>query len=106
MRRCATICADSATVNPYGRCGRRCGFRAVNRRCHRGHAPYRSSACRAAHHRQHGANYCDAADRSQAVYPAGSNGDVYYDPPRRRGWFGVAALFALLILGIGAFVLV
>jgi serine/threonine-protein kinase len=47
--------------------------------------------------------------RTQAVpqgqYPTGSNEAVYYDPPPRRGWYGIAAVVAVVLLGIGAFVL-
>jgi serine/threonine-protein kinase len=38
-------------------------------------------------------------------YPTGANEAVYYDPPQRRGWWGIAAFFAVLALAVGAFVL-
>ncbi len=46
--------------------------------------------------------------RTQAVpglYPTGSNEAVYYDPPPRRGWYGIAAFVAIVLLAVGAFVL-
>jgi serine/threonine-protein kinase len=47
--------------------------------------------------------------RTQAVpqgqYPTGSNEAVYYDPPPRRGWYGIAAFVAVVLLAVGAFVL-
>ena len=47
--------------------------------------------------------------RTQAVpqsqHPTGSNEAVYYDPPPRRGWYGIAAFVAVALLAIGAFVL-
>ncbi|CAB4886186.1 unannotated protein [freshwater metagenome] len=44
-----------------------------------------------------------AQPRSQ--YPTGANEAVYYDPPPRRGWYGIAAFVAVLLLAVGAFVL-
>jgi beta-lactam-binding protein with PASTA domain/predicted Ser/Thr protein kinase len=41
--------------------------------------------------------------RSQ--YPTGANEAVYYDPPQRRGWWGIAAFLAVVILAIGGFLL-
>ncbi len=38
-------------------------------------------------------------------YPTGANEAVYYDPPPRRGWWGIAAFFAVAALGVGAFFL-
>ena len=47
--------------------------------------------------------------RTQAVpqgqYPSGANEAVYYDPPPRRGWYGIAAFVAVVLLAIGGFVL-
>jgi serine/threonine-protein kinase len=46
--------------------------------------------------------------RTQGVpgqYPTGSNEAVYYDPPPRRGWYGIAAFVAVVLLIIGGFVL-
>ena len=44
-----------------------------------------------------------ANPRSQ--YPTGANEAVYYDAPIRRGWYGIAAFVAVLLLAVGAFVL-
>ena len=38
-------------------------------------------------------------------YPTGANEAVYYDPPQRRGWWGIAAFIAIVALAIGGFVL-
>jgi beta-lactam-binding protein with PASTA domain/predicted Ser/Thr protein kinase len=38
-------------------------------------------------------------------YPTGSNEAVYYDPPQRRGWWGIAAFIAIVVLAVGGYLL-
>jgi eukaryotic-like serine/threonine-protein kinase len=38
-------------------------------------------------------------------YPTGANESVYYDPPQRTGWWGLAAFFAVVALAIGGYFL-
>ena len=38
-------------------------------------------------------------------YPTGANEAVYYDPPSRRGWWGIAAFVAVLLLAVGGYLL-
>jgi beta-lactam-binding protein with PASTA domain/predicted Ser/Thr protein kinase len=38
-------------------------------------------------------------------YPTGANEAVYYDPPQRRAWWGIAAFIAILALAVGGFLL-
>jgi len=38
-------------------------------------------------------------------YPTGANEAVYYDPPQRRGWWGIAAFFAVVALAVGGYFL-
>ena len=45
------------------------------------------------------------AVQQRGMYPAGSNEDVYYDPPRRRNWYIFATFIAILALAAGGFVL-
>jgi len=42
---------------------------------------------------------------ARGPYPTGANEAVYYDPPQRRGWWGLAAFIAVAALAVGAFVL-
>jgi beta-lactam-binding protein with PASTA domain/predicted Ser/Thr protein kinase len=42
---------------------------------------------------------------SRSQYPTGANEAVYYDPPQRRGWWGIAAFIAVVALAIGGVVL-
>ncbi|MEO6124843.1 MAG: Stk1 family PASTA domain-containing Ser/Thr kinase [Ilumatobacteraceae bacterium] len=42
---------------------------------------------------------------ARGPYPTGANEAVYYDPPQRRGWWGIAAFLAVVALGVGAFLL-
>lgn len=46
-----------------------------------------------------------ASPRPASRYPTGANEAVYYDPPQRRGWWGIAAFIAILALAAGGFVL-
>ena len=39
------------------------------------------------------------------VYPSGANEAVYYDPPSRRGWWGIAAFIAIVVLAVGGVLL-
>ncbi len=41
----------------------------------------------------------------QQRYPSGANEAVYYDPPQRRAWWGIAAFIAVAALAVGAFLL-
>ncbi|MCU1391627.1 MAG: putative serine/threonine protein kinase [Ilumatobacteraceae bacterium] len=41
----------------------------------------------------------------QRGYPTGANEAVYYDPPQRRGWWGIAAFIAVVVLAVGGFLL-
>jgi eukaryotic-like serine/threonine-protein kinase len=43
--------------------------------------------------------------RPASRYPTGANEAVYYDPPQRRGWWGIAAFIAIIALAVGGFVL-
>ncbi len=43
--------------------------------------------------------------QGRGQYPTGANEAVYYDPPPRRGWYGIAAFVAVLLLVVGALVL-
>jgi len=43
--------------------------------------------------------------RPPSRYPTGANESVYYDPPQRRGWWGIAAFIAIIALAVGGFVL-
>ena len=43
--------------------------------------------------------------QQRGPYPTGANEAVYYDPPQRRGWWGIAAFIAVVALGVGAFLL-
>ncbi|MCU1401419.1 MAG: putative serine/threonine protein kinase, partial [Acidimicrobiales bacterium] len=42
---------------------------------------------------------------ARTAYPTGSNEAVYYDPPQRRGWWGIAAFIAIVVLAVGGFLL-
>jgi len=46
-----------------------------------------------------------ASPRPASRYPTGANEAVYYDPPQRRGWWGIAAFIAIIALAAGGFVL-
>ncbi len=39
--------------------------------------------------------------QARSPYPTGANASVYYDPPQRRGWWGIAAFFAVAALAVG-----
>ena len=41
----------------------------------------------------------------QRVYPSGATESAYYEPPNRRGWWGIAAFIAIVILAVGGFLL-
>ncbi len=43
--------------------------------------------------------------QQRGQYPTGANEAVYYDPPQRRGWWGLAAFFAVAALAVGGFIL-
>ncbi len=52
-----------------------------------------------------GINPSRTIPQARGPYPTGANEAVYYDPPQRRGWWGLAAFIAIVALGVGAFFL-
>jgi len=52
-----------------------------------------------------GSPHSRSVPQQRGPYPTGANEAVYYDPPQRRGWWGIAAFIAVVALGVGAFLL-